>query len=93
MAVLVNKDTKVITQGFTGKARSIASKPQPMAPTSLVGSAWAGRYHALGSPRVQHGCGGEGSHGANASAIYVPPPFADAILEAIDAEIELAVHY
>ncbi|MFC4272025.1 succinate--CoA ligase subunit alpha [Sneathiella chungangensis] len=94
MAVLVNKNTKVICQGFTGSQGTFHSEQAIAYGTKMVGGVTPGKggekhldlpiFNTVGEARE--------STGANASVIYVPPPFAaDAILEAIDAEIELIV--
>ena len=94
MSIYINSDTKVICQGLTGSQGSFHTEQAMKYGTKMVGGVTPGK--------------GGGTHldlnifnsveeakratGANASAIYVPPPFAaDAILEAIDAEIDLIV--
>ncbi len=94
MSILINAQTKVICQGFTGAQGTFHSEQAIAYGTKMVGGVTPGK--------------GGGSHldlpifntveeavnrtGANATVIYVPPPFAaDAILEAIDAGVELAV--
>ena len=94
MAVLVNENTKVICQGLTGSQGTFHSEQAIAYGTQMVGGVTPGKggQSHIGLPifNTVH----EARHvtGANATAIYVPPPFAaDAILEAIDAELELIV--
>src|SRR6266496_775858 len=94
MAVLVNANTKVICQGFTGAQGTFHSEQAIAYGTKMVGGVTPGKggHTHLNLPVFNTVAEAKARTGANASVIYVPPAFAvDAILEAIDAEIELAV--
>ena len=94
MSVLVNKDTKVICQGFTGTHGTFHSEQALKYGTQLVGGVTpkkGGQKH-LDLPVFNTVQEAKDTTQANASVIYVPPPYAaNAILEAIDSEIELIV--
>lgn len=94
MSVLVNKNTKVICQGFTGKNGTFHSEQAIAYGTKMVGGVTPGKggsthldlpvFNTVRDAREKTDC--------NASVVYVPPPFAgDSILEAIEAEIELII--
>ncbi len=94
MAILVNKHTKVITQGITGKSGEFHTKLSHEYAPRFVGGVTPGKGGSthLGLPVFDTVRDAKERTGANASMIFVPPPFAaDAILEAIAAEIELIV--
>jgi len=94
MSILVDKNTKVICQGFTGAQGTFHSEQAIAYGTKMVGGVSpgkGGKIH-LGLPVFETVREAREKTGATASAIYVPPPFAaDAILEAIDAGIPLIV--
>ena len=94
MSVLVNKDTKVITQGFTGAQGTFHSEQAIAYGTKMVGGVTPGKGGTkhLDLPVFDTVADAVARTKANASVIYVPPPFAaDAILEAIDAGLPLVV--
>ena len=94
MSVLVDKNTKVICQGFTGSQGTFHSEQAMEYGTNMVGGVTPGKggTEHLGLPVFNTVAEAKAQTGCNASVIYVPPPFAaDAILEAIDAEIELII--
>ena len=94
MSILINKDTKVLCQGFTGKQGTFHSEQALAYGTKLVGGVTperGGETH-LGLPVFNTVQDAVTSTGATASVIYVPPFYAaDAILEAVDAGIQLIV--
>jgi succinyl-CoA synthetase alpha subunit len=94
MSVLVDKHTKVICQGFTGSQGTFHSEQAIAYGTQMVGGVTPGKGGSvhLDLPVFNSVHEARFVTGANASVIYVPPPFAaDSILEAIDAEMELII--
>ena len=94
MSILVNKSTRVICQGFTGEAGTFHSEQAIKYGTKMVGGVTPGKGGTTHLNIPVFNTVAEARHvtQADASVIYVPPPFAaDAILEAIDAEIPLIV--
>ena len=94
MSILVNKDTKVICQGFTGREGTYHSEQAVAYGTKMVGGVTPGKGGTthIDLPVFDTVEEAVAKTGANASVIYVPPKFAaDAILEAIDARLELVV--
>tara|TARA_B100000029_G_scaffold470823_1_gene509955 strand:+ start:1002 stop:1892 length:891 start_codon:yes stop_codon:yes gene_type:complete len=94
LSILVNKDTKVITQGMTGETGTFHTQQALDYGTQMVGGVTPGKGGTthLGLPNFNTVKEAVAETGATASVIYVPPPFAaDAICEAIDAGVELIV--
>ncbi len=94
MSVIVNKDTKVICQGYTGSQGTFHSEQAIKYGTNMVGGVTPkkGGTEHLGLPVFDTVKEAKDKTEANATVIYVPPPFAaKAILEAIDSEMELIV--
>jgi succinyl-CoA synthetase alpha subunit len=94
MSVLVNSNTRVICQGFTGSQGTFHSEQAIAYGTKMVGGVTPGKGGSLhlNLPVFDSVHDAKKATDANASVIYVPPPFAaDSILEAIDAEMELIV--
>ena len=94
MSILVNKNTKVICQGITGNNGTFHTEQAMAYGTQMVGGVTPGKGGTthIGLPVYDTVWDAKQATGADASVIYVPPPFAaDAILEAIDAEIPLIV--
>src|SRR5256885_649337 len=94
MSILVDKNTKVITQGMTGETGTFHTRQALDYGTQMVGGVTPGKGGTthLGLPVFDTVAEAVAKTGATASVIYVPPPFAaDAILEAIDAGLPLVV--
>ncbi|MEL3890055.1 succinate--CoA ligase subunit alpha [Ferrovibrio sp. MS7] len=94
MAVLVNKDTKVICQGITGSQGTFHTEQAIAYGTKMVGGVTPGKGGSqhIGLPVFDTVADAVKKTKATASVIYVPPPFAaDSILEAIDAQLKLVV--
>ncbi|WP_226016100.1 succinate--CoA ligase subunit alpha [Novosphingobium sp. FKTRR1] len=94
MSILINKNTKVITQGMTGNTGKFHTEQALAYGTQMVAGVTPGKggESLLGLPIYDTVAEAAHATGATASVIYVPPPFAaDSILEAIDAQIELIV--
>ncbi len=94
MSILVNKNTKVITQGMTGATGTFHTQAALDYGTQMVAGVTPGKggQSHIGLPQFDTVAEARAATGATASCIYVPPPgAADAILEAIDAGIELIV--
>lgn len=94
MSILVNKDTKVIVQGFTGKEGTFHAEQCMAYGTQIVGGVTPGKggQEHLGQPVFNTVSDAVAATGATVSMIFVPPAFvSDAVMEAADAGIELAV--
>jgi succinyl-CoA synthetase alpha subunit len=94
MAIMVNKETKVICQGFTGSQGTFHSEQAIAYGTKMVGGVTPGKGGSthLNLPVFDTVGDAVKKTGANASVIYVPPPFAaDSIMEAVDAGLDLVV--
>lgn len=94
MSILINKHTKIITQGMTGKTGTFHTKQALEYGTQMVAGVTPGKGGTthLGLPNFNTVAEAKAHTGATATVVYVPPPFAaDGILEAIDAEMELIV--
>src|ERR1051326_2046843 len=94
MAILVNKNTRVLVQGLTGREGTFHAKASAAYGTQIVGGVTPGKGGTTheGWPIFNTVRDAVDKTGANASVIFVPPPFAaDAIMEAADAEIDLIV--
>ncbi|BAB06188.1 succinate--CoA ligase subunit alpha [Halalkalibacterium halodurans] len=94
MSILINKDTKVIVQGITGATGLFHTKQAVEYGTNIVGGVTPGKggTEVEGIPVFDTVSQAVEATGANASVIYVPPAFAaDAIMEAVDAELDLAI--
>lgn len=94
MSILIDKNTKVVCQGFTGAQGTFHSEQAIQYGTKMVGGVTPGKggskhldlpvFNTVYDAKEQTGC--------NASVVYVPPPFAaDAIMEAVDAELDLVI--
>lgn len=94
MSVLVDKNTKVITQGMTGKTGSFHTKMCQEYGTKMVAGVGPGKagQELMGIPLYDTVTEAKKATGGNVSVIYVPPPFAaDAIMEAVDADLDLVI--
>lgn len=94
MSILIDKNTKVITQGMTGNTGTFHTEQALAYGTQMVAGVTPGKggTEHIGLPNYDTVAEAKEATGATASVVYVPPPFAaDSILEAIDAEVELIV--
>jgi succinyl-CoA synthetase alpha subunit len=94
MSILVNKDSRVITQGMTGKSGSFHTKMCKEYGTQMVAGVGPGKagQNFEGIPLFNTVADAKKETGGNVSVIYVPAPFAaDAIMEAVDADLDLVI--
>ncbi len=94
MAILINEDTRVIVQGYTGQIGSFHAQEMMDYGTQVVGGVTPGKggINHLGKPVFNTVKEAVAATGANASIVFVPPPFAaDSLMEAADAGIEYCV--
>lgn len=94
MAILINKNTKVICQGFTGAQGTFHSEQAVAYGTKMVGGVTPGKGGTthIGLPVFNTVREAKAATGCNASVIFVPPPFAaDSIMEAVDADLDLVI--
>ncbi|WP_413559118.1 succinate--CoA ligase subunit alpha [Bdellovibrio sp. HCB209] len=94
MAILINKNTKVICQGFTGAQGTFHSEQALAYGTKMVGGVTPGKGGTthIGLPVFNTVKEAKAATGCNASVIFVPPPFAaDSIMEAVDADLDLVI--
>ncbi len=94
MSILINKNTKVICQGFTGAQGTFHSEQALAYGTQMVGGVTPGKGGTthLGLPVFNTVKEAKAATGCNASVVFVPPPFAaDSIMEAVDAGLDLVI--
>lgn len=94
MSILINKNTKVICQGFTGAQGTFHSEQALAYGTKMVGGVTPGKGGTthIGLPVFNTVKEAKAATGCNASVIFVPPPFAaDSIMEAVDADLDLVI--
>lgn len=94
MAILINKNTKVICQGFTGAQGTFHSEQALAYGTKMVGGVTPGKGGTthIGLPVFNTVKEAKAATGCNASVMFVPPPFAaDSIMEAVDADLDLVI--
>ncbi len=94
MSILVDENTRLICQGITGSVGAFHTMQMIEYGTNMVAGVTPGKagQNVHGAPVFNTVAAAKAAHNCNASVIYVPPPFAaDAILEAIEAEIELII--